>query len=375
MEKSSTPIFCGAYTVPYGLRDRVEKEIDRLIECGILEPVSFSDWASPMVVVEKANGSIRLCMDCKVSINKYVKNNYYNLPLVEDLVNEFQGCGYFSLIDLTGAFTQVRVSKESQEYLTINTQRGLLRSKRLTFGVKSAPCIFQNIIDGILKGMKYTRPYLDDILIGGRTLAECRENTLLVLERLNEFNVKANQQKCKFLLKEVKYLGYNLSKRGISPTKDKLEAVRNAPAPHDLTSLKAYLGLLNFYGSFIRNLSTEIAPLYNLTRKNTAFIWDAKCQSSFEQGKLLLSESSLLVQYNSQMSLGVVCDASPYGVGAVLFHIDPKTQEELPIKFVSSSLSDTERRYSQLEREALAIIFALKKFHKFVYGKKFFLYI
>lgn len=211
-------------------------------------------------------------------------------------------------------------------------------------------------------------------MIGGRTLGECRDNTLLVLERLNKFNVKANQQKCKFLLKEVKYLGYKLSQSGIAPNKDKLEAIRNAPAPHDITSLKAYLGLLNFYGSFIRNLSTEIAPLYNLTRKNTAFVWDAKCQESFGRSKCLLSESSLLVQYSSQMPLGVVCDASPFRVGAVLFHIDPKTKEELPIKFVSSSLSDAERRYSQMEREALAIIFALKKFHKYVYGRKFLLY-
>lgn len=374
MDEHASPVFCGPYTVPYGLREKVNKEIDRLVGNGILEPVSFSNWASPMVVVEKANGDIRLCMDCKVSLNKFVKNNYYNLPLVEDLLHEFQGCSFFSMIDLTGAFTQVKVSKKCQEVLTINTQRGLFRSTRLTFGIKSAPCIFQNIIDSILRDMKYTRPYLDDILIGGRTREECRENTMKVLRRLDEFNVKANRQKCKFLVPEIKYLGFSLSKRGIRPTKDKLDAVRNAPSPHDLTSLKAYLGLLNFYGSFIRNLSTELSPLYNLTKKNVPFVWDETCQKAFERSKLLLSEDSLLVQYNSDTPLGIVCDASPYGVGAVLFHIDPNTKLERPIKFVSGSLSETERRYSQLEREALAIVFAMRKFHKFVYGKRFILY-
>lgn len=167
MEGNPTPVFCGAYTVPYGLRSRVDQEIQRLIECEILEPVTYSDWASPMVVVQKSNGSLRLCIDCKVSINKFVKNNYYSLPLVDDLLNDFQGCSYFSLIDLIGAFTQLTLSRESQQYLTINTQQGLYRSKRLAFGVKSAPCIFQNVIDNILRNMKYVRPYLDDILIGG----------------------------------------------------------------------------------------------------------------------------------------------------------------------------------------------------------------
>lgn len=374
MEEQASPVFCGAYTVPYGLRSKVDEEINRLVENGIWKPVSFSNWASPMVVVEKANGTIRLCMDCKVSVNKFVKNNYHNLPLVEDLLNDFQGCSYFSMIDLTGAFTQVKVSEKCQEVLTINTQRGLFRSTRLTFGIKSAPCIFQNIIDSILKGMEYVRPYLDDILIGGRSMEECKANTFKVFSRLNEFNVKANRSKCKFLIPEITYLGYSLSKNGIRPTQDKLDAVRNAPSPHDLTSLKAYLGLLNFYGSFIRNLSSKLSPLYHLTKKNVPFIWDETCQEAFERSKLLLTETSLLVQYDCRAPLGIVCDASPYGIGAVLFHIDPNTKQEKPIKFVSSSLSDTERRYSQLEREALAIIFALRKFHKFVYGKRFTLF-
>lgn len=305
MEDNATPVFCGAYTVPYGLRDKVNKEIDRLVENGIFEPISFSNWASPMVVVEKSNGAIRLCMDCKVSLNKFVKNNYYNLPLVEDVLNDFQGCSFYSMIDLTGAFTQVKVSKQSQEFLTINTQFGLYRSTRLTFGIKSAPCIFQNIIDNILSGMKYVLPYLDDILIGGSSFEECRNNTLKVLTRLNEFNVKANRDKCKFLVPEIQYLGYHLSKEGIKPTKDKVEAVKKAPAPHDLQSLKAYLGLLNFYGSFIRNLSTELSPLYNLTKKKVPFVWDENCQKAFERSKILLSEDSLLVQYNSEETIGI----------------------------------------------------------------------
>lgn len=129
------------------------------------------------------------------------------MPLVEDVLNDFTGCELFSMIDLTGAFTQLKISKQSQGYLTINTHKGLFRYKRLAFGVKSAPCIFQNVIDNILRGLNYVRPYLDDILIGGRTKQECEKNTLHVLDRLNKYNVKANEEKFRFLLSEVQYLG------------------------------------------------------------------------------------------------------------------------------------------------------------------------
>lgn len=160
IDRNATPIFHGAYTVPYGLRDKVDKELTRLLDCGILTQVKYSKWASPLVVVEKKNGSLRLCMDCRVTVNKYVNSNNYPLPLVDDILNEFSRCQFFSKIDLAGAFSQLKVDEKSQEYLTINTQKGLLRYTRMPFGIKSAPAIFQRVIDQIVKDLPLVKAYI-----------------------------------------------------------------------------------------------------------------------------------------------------------------------------------------------------------------------
>ena len=372
MDKEAKPSFHNAYTVPYGLRDKVEKEIERLVGLGILLPVSYSKWSSPVVAVVKKNGAIRLCMDCRISINKYVDSNPYPLPIMEDIFNEFCECKYFSKIDLAGAFTQLRVNESSQEFLTINTHKGLFRYTRLPFGVKSAPAIFQQVIDSILKDIRGVRAYMDDILIGGRTREECKARVNLVLHRLTQFNVKANSTKCEFVKSNMEFLGFEISEKGVSPKKDKMKAILNAEEPKDVSTLKSYLGLLNFYGNFIPNLSSELNPLYELTKKHSVFQWTQQCQTAFARSKELLENCKMLTLYNPNLPLGIVCDASSYGVGGVLFHIIDGL--ERPIKFYSSTLNKAERNYSQIEREALAIVFTLKKCHKYVYGRKFCIY-
>lgn len=325
LEAESTPIFCSPYTIAYGIREKVDKEIDRLIDGGILVPVTYSRWASPMVVVQKKSGDVRLCIDCRVTINKYVRSDHYPIPLVEDIFNEFEGCNFFSVVDLSGAFSQIELSEKSQEYLTINTHRGLLRYTRLPFGVKSALGIFQSVIDNILFGMKRVRPYMDDILIGGVNKDDCVKNTERVLRRLEGFNVNANFKKCHLIETSLEYLGLNISEEGVKPLKEKLLVIKNAPKPKDITELKSFLGLLNFYGKFIRNLSSVVAPLYSLTRKNTPFTWKSEHEKSFLQCKNLINESNILAHYSSTKPLGIVCDASSYGVGAVLYSTKKKT--------------------------------------------------
>lgn len=174
--KPNTPnIFCKAYTVPFGLREIVEKEIDRLVKNNILVPIKQSNFASPIVVVKKPDGSIRICVDCKRSINKYVETDHYPLPIIEDILADLSDCNVFCTLDLTGAYQQLRASEKSKEYLTINTHKGLFRFTRLVFGVKSAPAIFQAKMDEILRGIDKVKCYFDDVCIGGKDLSECRE--------------------------------------------------------------------------------------------------------------------------------------------------------------------------------------------------------
>ncbi|CAI6366913.1 unnamed protein product [Macrosiphum euphorbiae] len=363
------PIFHKAYTVPFKLREKVNVEIDRLVNEGILEPVKFSEWASPIVIVPKSNGSIRICVDCKVTINKFIQTQHYPLPNIEDLFASMASCAVFCVLDLSGAYQQLELASSSKEYLTINTLKGLFRFTRLTFGVASAPAIFQSTMDQILLGLENVFCYLDDILIGEKTVEKCRQKLDLVLDRLNNLNVSINVDKCKFFEKEVDYLGHTLSDKGIRPQIKKLEAIREARAPNNVTELQAYLGLLNYYGKFIPNISSELHDLYKLLRKDVKFVWSDKCQEVFEKSKTLLLQNQVLEIYDQKKPIVVCADGSPYGVGAILSQVVDGVEK--PVLFASSSLSPAEQKYSQLHREALAIVFALKKFHKYIYGNKF----
>lgn len=186
---------------------------------------------------------------------------------------------------------------------------------------------------------------------------------------MNDHCVRINEDKCKFFENNVEYLGHEISADGLRPNQKKVEAIVKATEPENLTQLKSYLGLINYYAKFVPNLSSELMALYKLTKKEVKFDWTNECKEIYHRSKKLLLENKLLVHYDPKKPIVITCDASPYGVGAVLSHLI--NGEERPVLFASSTLTDAERNYSQLHREALAVIFALKNFHKYVYGYKF----
>lgn len=372
LKENAKPIFYKPYTMPYSLRDRTEKEINRLVSLGILYPVRHSNWATPIIPVEKPNDEIRICGDCKVTINKYLLKDHYPMPQIEDILANLAGSKFFCVLDLKEAFQQIEVSESSQEYLTINTHWGLFRYKRLIYGISLAPTYFQSVMDTILRGLANTVCFIDDVLIGGKTMEEMINNLVAVIVRLNEYNVRVKFEKCQFFVDKVKYLGHEISQHGVQARKEKLQALLNAPKPSNISQLRAYLGLVNYYRKFAPNLSNLLAPLYQLTKKDVKFEWSNECNEAFDNSKKLILNDRLLVHYDPNKELAIHCDASPYGVGAILSHIVDGIDR--PIMFASSSLTAAQKNYAQLHREALAIIFAVKKFHKYVYGKPFIIY-
>lgn len=369
LKENKVPKFCAAYSVPYNLKEKVEEEIRRLCKEGILVPIKYSKYASPIVVVPKSNGSIRLCIDGKVNLNECLEMQHYPLPLAEDIIVEMQGCEYFSVIDMTGAYLQVLVSEESQKYLVVNTSLGLFAFTRLPFGISIASSAFQSILDQILKNLKGVKAYQDDIIIGAKTVDELKKKVCQVLDKLSYHNVKINLDKCKLMVDSVNYLGFNLSKEGIKPNNEKIRAIMEAPVPKNVTQLQAYLGLINFYRKFIPNLSSELHSLYELLRKNVKFDWNKESQDAFEKSKKLISSKSVLEIYDHKKEIIVATDASPHGVAGCLAHV--VNGIEKPVMFASSTLSPAEKNYSQLHREALAIVYAIRKFSKYLFGRSF----
>ncbi|XP_031432706.1 uncharacterized protein K02A2.6-like [Clupea harengus] len=370
------PKFYRPRSVPYAMRAKVEEEIDRLLKEGIITPVKYAEWAAPIVPVLKPDGSIRICGDYKLTVNSASSLEQYPIPRVEDLFNTLARGTRFSKLDLSHAYQQIVMEDDSKKYLTINTHRGLFTYNRLPFGVSSAPAIFQRTMESLLQGLPRVAVYLDDILLTGRDIVEHLSTLDEVLGRLKEAGLRLRRSKCAFLQDQVEYLGHKIDAEGLHPVQSKVTAIEEAPPPTTVTELKAYLGLLNYYNKFLPNLATRLAPLHRLLRKDIQWTWKKEQEDAFCLSKQLLKSAKVLAHYSADKELVLACDASPYGVGAVLSHIMEDGSEK-PIGFMSRTLTPAEKlqrrcaRYSQLDKEGLAIIFGIKRFHKYIYGRRF----
>ncbi|XP_061570028.1 uncharacterized protein K02A2.6-like [Cololabis saira] len=373
VKQDATPRFFRPRSVPFAMRAKVDEEIDRLLEEGIISPVKYAEWAAPVVPILKPDGTVRLCGDYKLTVNTVASLEQYPIPRVEDLFAALSGGKQFSKLDMSHAYQQILLDDDSKRYVTVNTHRGLFTYNRLPFGVASAPAIFQRTMEGLLKGISLTAVYLDDILVTGVDEADHLKNLNEVLSRLEEAGLRLKRSKCAFMQKEVEYLGHRVDVQGLHPVEKKVKAILNAPAPTSVTELKAYLGLLNYYNKFLPNLATLLAPLHELLRKEVRWTWQKKQEEAFQNSKTLLNSADVLVHYSAERELVLSCDASPYGVGAVLSHRMDDGSER-PLSFMSRTLSPAEKRYSQLDKEGLAVMFGIKKFHKYLYGRVFTIY-
>ena len=228
-------------------------------------------------------------------------------------------------------------------------------------------------MENILCDIPHVCVHIDDILITGKTETDHLETLDKVLQRLGEAGLKLKRNKCSFMLSSVEYLGHSISAEGLRPTKEKIRAILDAPAPQNVTQLRSFLGLINYYGKFLPNLSNTLSPLYRLLQKNEKWSWNVAQKNAFLTAKKQLTAPCLLAHYNPESELTLSCDASPYGLGAVLSQPNVDRSEK-PVAFASRSLSPAEKKYAQLEKEGLAIVFGVKKFHQYLMGRRFTIY-
>ncbi|KAL0820594.1 hypothetical protein ABMA28_006437 [Loxostege sticticalis] len=367
---NATPIFCRARPLPYALRERVDAELDAMLRAGVIEPVDHSDWATPLVIVHKPDASLRLCADYKVTLNRALLVDKFPVPKVEDLFSKISGSKYFTKLDLSQAYNQILLEDASTEYTVINTHRGLFKYKRLVYGLSSSPGIFQRLMNDMLKNIPNVNYFLDDILISTTTITENIKTLELVLETLSKNGLKIKREKCNFLSTEVKYLGFIIDESGIRVDPNKVKPILNMVPPNNVSELRSFIGMVNFYGKFIKNLSEHLAPLYTLLKKNVRYFWSYRQNNAFNKIKTLLGSTEVLAYYDVSKPVVLTCDAGPRGLGAVLAQRDAAGRERV-IAYASRALTSPELSYSQIHKEALAIIFSVKKFHQYLYGRHF----
>ncbi|XP_044764458.1 uncharacterized protein K02A2.6-like [Coccinella septempunctata] len=369
-DTSVTPKFFRARPIPYALQEPVENEINRLLSLGIISPVDYCKWGTPVVPVLKKNGSVRLCGDYKVTINPCIEVDQYPLPRIEDLFRRLQGGSQFSKMDLSDAYQQICLDEESKELTTIVTHKGLFKYNRLTYGISSAPSKFQKLMESLLSGLEGVVVFLDDILVTGKDEIEHLSRLREVLKILKNSGLKLSPSKCKFFQNSVEYLGYIIDREGLHTSESKTLAIENFVEPKNVSELKSFLGMVNYYGKFVKNLSTVLYPLHQLLKKDAKWEWTESCKKSFQNIKYLLKSTEVLVHFDPNLKIKLTIDASPHGIGAILSHTYPSGAER-PIAYASKSLTRAEKNYSQIEREGLAIIFGVIKFHQYLYAKRF----
>ena len=370
LKPETSPKFVKARHVPYVLKPKVEAEIDKLVKDGILEKCDHSELATPVVPVPKKDGSVRLCGDFKVTINPVLEIDQYPLPRIEDIFAALSGGQQFSKIDLKHAYLQVEVDEESRPLLTINTERGLYRYNRLVYGVASAPAVWLRSMDTVLQSLDGVKCIIDDMIVTGKNEAEHLRNLDAVLSRLAHYGLRVNLDKCQFFEDKIAFCGHEIDRDGLHKTSQKVEAVVSAPQPTNVSELRSFLGLVNYYSRFLPNLSTVFHPLYVLLEKDRKWSWSRECQESFAEVKKLITSEEVLTHYDPDLPLYLATDASPYGLGAVLSHIMPDGLER-PVAYAFRSLSPTEKNYSHIEKEALGIVWGVKRFNTYLFGRHF----
>ncbi len=248
----------------------------------------------------------------------------------------------YSKLDLSHAYQQIELDDNSKQFTVINTHKGLFRYSQLPFGISSASAIFQRVMETLFQDIPNVVVYLDDVLISGKTEEEHLITLELVLAKLQLAGLHLKREKCVFFQESVEYLGHKIHAQGLNPIQEKVTAIEEAPAPQNLSQLKAYLGLLTYYGRFLTNLSHVVFPLYRLLRKDTRWKWKLQEEKTFNESKKLLISAKVLTHFDPTKKLVMACDASPYGIGAVLSH-QFYDGTERPIGYASRSLTPAEK--------------------------------
>ena len=364
------PISSSPYRLPFNLKDKVKSELDNWLKMGIIRE-SNSPWASPMVVVRNKDESIRLTIDFR-KLNFHITSDNYPMPLRENVIENLHNSSYLTKLDLTKAYLQIPLTENSKQFTSFVNEYGQFEFQVVPFGIKFASGLCNRIIKSILKDCQpFVTSFIDDLMIHSQTYEEHLEHVDIVLTKLNEAGITLNLKKCHFAQSEVKFLGVQVGNGKVSPDPEKVVSIRNFKRPTDKKSLRSYLGLLSFYRKFIPNLAVHTYPLSNLLKKGNPDIisWTADLTEIFEKSINLISENAMLSMPKPGYEFVVQTDASAGGIGAVLGQLVKK--EFVPIAFISRVLNSAEGNYSVIEKECLAIKWAVNYFHEYLYGAKF----
>jgi hypothetical protein len=358
------PAIRPARSIPEALKLEVKDTLDRLVTSESIIPVDEpSDWVNQMSVSKKKNGSIRICIDPR-PLNLALKREHYPLPLMDDILPQLSNACKFSVCDLKDGYLHCKLDKESSKLTTFATPFGRYRWCRLPFGLKVSSEIFQKRLHQALEGLTGVFCVADDIIVWGNTDAEHDLNLRELLKRCQSVGIRLNLDKCRFGVPEIPFMGHIISSDGLKVDPSKVKAIVDMNAPSDKDGIDRLRGMVNYLSRFMPRLSAVMQPINILSHKDALWSWGPEQDQAFCEVKRLITEAPVLAYFDPNLPLTIQCDASGSSLGAALL------QEGRPLAYASRTLSEVETRYATIEKEMLAIIFSVERWHQFTYGRQ-----
>ena len=345
-----------------------EKHLEKMLKADVIEP-SMSEWASSPVLVRKRDGSVRWCVDYR-ALNKVTKKDVFPLPLVEECMDSLSGNLWYSKLDATWGYWQIKVKDEDKCKTAFTTKYGLYQFKRMSFGLTNAPSTFSRVMNLVLRGLHWRTvlAFLDDVLVLGKTFDDHVENLAEVFDRCRQYGIKLKAKKCYLFRQEVEYLGRTVGRDGMRVSQSFIDTMDKWKPPTSTKEVERFCGYANYHRNFIKDFAGIAAPLYGLTGKNK-FHWEEEHQCAFEQLKSALSSAPVLTIPTKDGYFILDTDASDIAIGAELIQI--QDGEERSISFCSFSLTPEQRKYCTTKKELLAVVRFTRHFRHYLLGRQF----
>lgn len=371
---SDYPIFQHPYRKAAKEKEALDAECKKLLEAGIIRP-SKSPWSAPVIMVPKKNGTLRMVVDYR-KLNAVTVQEIWPMPTINDLLERLAGMKvklnkrWYSCLDLKSGYYQIALKEKCKKFTAFSTPNAHYEFNRLPFGLRNAPAEFSRIMQIVFGNLEFVEVYLDDITIHSDTFEDHMEHLKQVFKKLKEANLKINAEKCTWFANRVKLLGHVVSANGVEMDEDKIKAIVKRLPPKNVKEVQSFLGICNYYRRFIKDYARISAPISKLVRKDIIFNWNEECQVAFEELKKSLTSQPVLRQPDLEKEFLLYTDASNYAIGAVLSQKDEENREYV-ISYASRLLKGAEVHYGISEKEALGIVWSVKYFRHYLYGKHF----
>ncbi|GJR10296.1 reverse transcriptase domain-containing protein [Tanacetum coccineum] len=391
MEEDYEPSVQSQRRVNPKIHDVIKKEVEKLLDAGLIYPISDSPWVSPVHCVPKKGGMTvitndeneliptrlvtgwRVCIDYR-KLNEATRKDHFPLPFMDQMLERLAGNEYYCFLDGFSGYFQIPIDPKDQEKTTFTCPYGTFAYRRMPFGLCNAPGTFQRCMMAIFHDMieKMMEVFMDDFSVFGDSFSTCLSHLEKMLKRCEDTNLSLNWEKSHFMVKEGIVLGHKISKSGLEVDRAKVEVIAKLPHPTSVKGVRSFLGHAGFYRRFIQDFSKIARPMTHLLEKETPFFFSEECIDSFNTLKRKLTEAPILIAPDWDLPFELMCDASDFAIGAVLGQ--RKNKHFQPIHYASKTMNEAQTHYTTTEKELLAVVYAFEKFRSYLVMSKSIVY-